>query len=453
MMHFSLIKGSFLLLMFVLSIEGTIALRNSLMSLIVLYLLFNQKILVSTYREILSSKELSSIVSSLLIFLLFVLLHSFFKSTDLFWSLDEWRAHLLYPVIYFFVGIMIANLVVTKKIASPQTFITAIFFSLFLHIIYIDLVGLESLIENGSMIRRYGGFMESPTTANYLTNILIAILSAEYVYRLRNKECFLKLSNAFLHLAMLACIFSTFIESLRLGDISLFLLGVSAAIIFSYKNNTYSKNHKRSITALIIFTLSIPITYNLNTDPRWGKLIETIPVAIETAQSHHWINKALPAPRTKSGYEVSGSNYERVAWSKKAIDYIYLDPLGIGFGRNAFGHAMQIYQSDIDASIPRGQTSHSSILDLTIGIGIFGTILWVFFIFKIAIFATNIFIKSNSYFSIITIFITIGYFSRGLVDANLRDHMFLQFMLLLGIILFFLFSENKKNEKDIHSKS
>jgi len=114
---------------------------------------------------------------------------------------------------------------------------------------------------------------------------------------------------------------------------------------------------------------------------------------------------------------------------------------------------MQIYQSDIDTPIPRGQTSHSSILDLTIGIGIFGTILWVFFIFKIAIFATNIFIKSNSYFSIITIFITIGYFSRGLVDANLRDHMFLQFMLLLGIILFFLFSENKKNEKDIHSKS
>jgi len=449
MMSFSIVKGLFLLLMFIISIEGTIALRNTLIVFIIAYLLFNKDILIETYCNVISSKELKSFSKLLLIFLSYVLVHTFFISIDFSWSFDEWRAHLLYPAIYFFIGMTVANFVIRKKIASAEVFLTAIFYSIFLHIIYIDLVGLDYLIENGTMLRRYGGLMESSTTANYLTNILIAIITAEYIFRLRNNKKFLIMSNGFLHLALIASIFSTFIEALRLGDISLVLLSISASIVFIYKNNRFSRNSKILIVSLIVIVLSIPLAYNLKSDPRWGKLIETVPVALDTANSEHWINDSLPPPKSSSGFEVAGSNYERIAWAKKSLEWIIEDPLGIGFGRNAFGHAMRIHHPDLENLIPVGQTSHSSILDLTIGVGIFGSILWIFFIFNIAIKAVKSFSRDGNYFSILALFITIGYFSRGLVDANMRDHMLLQFMLLLGIIVFYLANEINKDEEDL----
>jgi len=448
MMRFSIFQGILYLLLFIISIEGTIALRNLLIGLIFTYLIFNKSVLVETYNSVLSFKELKSLVNALLIFLTYVLVHTLFISEDFSWSLDEWRAQLLYPVIYFFIGLTIANLIKIKKLISLEAFLTAIFFSIFLHIIYIDLFGIDRLIDNGFMIRRYGGLMASPTSANYITNIAIAMLTSEYMYRLRNNKKFLRLPNGFLHFALVASIFSTFFESLRLGDISLVLLGISASFIFVYKNNSFSKNSKVLITSLIILVLSTPLAYNIKSDPRWGKLVETIPLAIDTSKSDHWINKSLPAPKSSSGYEVAGSNYERIAWAKKSIDYIILDPLGIGFGRNAFGHAMRMHHPDMIDLIPAGQTSHSSILDLTVGTGIVGLILWLIFVLKVALYAFKKFMQDGSFFSILTVFITVGYFSRGLVDANMRDHMFLQFMLLLGIIVFYLFSEEKKDEEN-----
>ena len=38
----------------------------------------------------------------------------------------------------------------------------------------------------------------------------------------------------------------------------------------------------------------------------------------------------------------------------------------------------------------------------------------------------------------------IGIVGRGFVDANMRDHMFLQFMIILGISLYFMISEKNK---------
>jgi len=98
-------------------------------------------------------------------------------------------------------------------------------------------------------------------------------------------------------------------------------------------------------------------------------------------------------------------------------------------------------------NINPGKTSHSSILDLTIGIGIPGLLLWCIFIFYISYVSFQFFSKKESFFSMLTLFISIGYFSRGIVDANLRDHMILQFMLILGLCLYFLFKE-EEIEKD-----
>jgi hypothetical protein len=338
-------------------------------------------------------------------------------------------------------GILLASYVSQSKDVTKETLITIFFYSIFIHILYLDLVALDKLFHDGVMMRRYGGLMDSPVQPNYLTNILLAMIIAEFVYRLRVKKQVLKVSNGVLYLLLIACIFSTFVEALRLGDIALVFLGIGSSMAFLYKNNQYSVGIKRFIATSLIIILTIPLAYNLNTDPRWAKLIETIPLAMDTYNSMHWLDRSQKAPKTESGHEVKGSNYERIAWAMKALEYSKENPMGVGFGRNAFGHAMEERHGSLAT---RGGSAHSSILDLTVGAGIFATLLWLFFVYRVSKIAVKNFEKYYDYFSLLTLFLIMGYVGRGFVDANMRDHMFLQFMLILGIAIYYMILKEDK---------
>jgi len=438
----SFILGMFSFLIFILSVNGTMALRNTLA---IIFLVSLVALVIkgrANLNSIFNNKEFRWISGSLVIFVIYILFHSIYLSHEMLWSLSEFKSHIFYPMIYFFMGISLAAYVFQSEHATKETLITILFFSLFIHILYIDLVAIDKLFHEGVMMRRYGGLMDSPVQPNYITNILLAMIIAEFVYRLRAKKTVLKVSNGVLYLLLIACIFSTFVEALRLGDIALVFLGIGSSVAFLYKNNQYSVGIKRSIATGLVVVLTIPLAYNLSTDPRWAKLIETIPLAIDTSNSMHWLDKSQEGPRTESGHEVKGSNYERIAWGVKSLEYVIDEPMGVGFGRNAFGHAMEKRHG---ALAERGWTAHSSILDLTVGAGVVATFLWLLFVYRVVKPAIKKFEKNYDYFALLTLFITMGYVGRSFVDANMRDHMFLEFMIILGISLFYMFLERDKS--------
>ena len=438
-MH-SFILGVFSFLIFILSINGTMALRNTLAVVLLVSLITLVIRGQANLNSIFKNKEFRWILGSLVVFVLYTLFHSIYLSHEMLWSLSEFKSHIFYPFLYFLMGVSLASYVSKSEKITKETLITILFYSIFIHILYIDLVAIDKLFHDGVMMRRYGGLMDSPVQPNYLTNILLAMIIAEFVYRLRVKKQILKVSNGVLYLLLIACIFSTFVEALRLGDIALVFLGIGSSMAFLYKNNQYSAGIKRLVATSLIVILTIPLAYNLNTDPRWGKLIETIPLAMDTPNSMHWLDRSLPAPKTESGYEVSGSNYERIAWAMKSIEYIIDKPHGIGFGRNTFGHAMEMQYPDL---ANRGSHAHSSILTLAVGTGVIGVFLWLIFVFTVVKASVKEFKLSFSYFSILTVFIIMGFVGRSFVDGNMSDHMFLQFMIILGISVFFLFKEGE----------
>ena len=439
-MH-SFILGLFSFLIFILSINRTMALRNALAVILLVSLITLVIRGQANLHSIFKSKEFRWIAGSLVVFVLYVLFHSIYLSHEMLWSLSEFKSHIFYPFLYFTMGILLASYVSQSKDVTKETLITIFFYSIFIHILYLDLVALDKLFHDGVMMRRYGGLMDSPVQPNYLTNILLAMIIAEFVYRLRVKKQVLKVSNGVLYLLLIACIFSTFVEALRLGDIALVFLGIGSSMAFLYKNNQYSVGIKRFIATSLIIILTIPLAYNLNTDPRWAKLIETIPLAMDTSNSMHWLDRSQKAPKTESGHEVKGSNYERIAWAMKALEYSKENPMGVGFGRNAFGHAMEERHGSLAT---RGGSAHSSILDLTVGAGIFATLLWLFFVYRVSKIAVKNFEKYYDYFSLLTLFLIMGYVGRGFVDANMRDHMFLQFMLILGIAIYYMILKEDK---------
>ncbi|MBC8146976.1 MAG: hypothetical protein H8E98_03190 [Bacteroidetes bacterium] len=417
-MH-SFVLGVFSFLIFILSVNGTMALRNTL-AVVLLVLLVTLVVRgQANLHSIFKNKEFHWIVGSLTVFVLYILFHSIYLSHEMLWSLSEFKSHIFYPFLYFLMGVSLASYVSKSEQITKETLITILFYSIFIHILYIDLVAIDKLFHDGVMMRRYGGLMDSPVQPNYLTNILLAMIIAEFVYRLRVKKQILKVSNGVLYLLLIACIFSTFVEALRLGDIALVFLGIGSSMAFLYKNNQYSVGVKRFIATSLIIVLTIPLAYNLNTDPRWAKLIETIPLAMDTSNSMHWLDRSQEAPKTESGHEVKGSNYERIAWVMKALEYSIEEPMGVGFGRNAFGHAMEDRHG---ALAPRGKTAHSSILDLTVGAGVFATLLWLFFVYRVAKVAVNQFKTDYDYFSLLSLFLIMGYVGRSFVDANMRDH-------------------------------
>ena len=439
-MH-SFILGLFSFLIFILSINGTMSLRNTLAVILLVSLITLVIRGQANLHSIFKSKEFRWIAGSLVVFVLYVLFHSIYLSHEMLWSLSEFKSHIFYPFLYFTMGILLASYVSQSEHITKETLITIFFYSIFIHILYLDLVALDKLFHDGVMMRRYGGLMDSPVQPNYLTNILLAMIIAEFVYRLRVKKQVLKVSNGVLYLLLIACIFSTFVEALRLGDIALVFLGIGSSMAFLYKNNQYSVGIKRFIATSLIIILTIPLAYNLNTDPRWAKLIETIPLAMDTSNSMHWLDRSQKAPKTESGHEVKGSNYERIAWAMKALEYSKENPMGVGFGRNAFGHAMEERHGSLAT---RGGSAHSSILDLTVGAGIFATLLWLFFVYRVSKIAVKNFEKYYDYFSLLTLFLIMGYVGRGFVDANMRDHMFLQFMLILGIAIYYMILKEDK---------
>mgnify|MGYP006080252395 CR=1 FL=1 len=435
------ILSIFALLMFILSIDGTITLRYLLIVTLFLSLFFSTKKNNEGLLILFDSKDFKLAIGFLGLFILYVFIHSVFISLEPDWSLSEFKSHIIYPSIYFFTGLLLANYINRSKKISKESFITVLFYSLFVHIIYLDFAAIDYLFHEGVMLRRYGGLMDSPVLPNYLTNILLAMIIAEFVYRLRTKKQVLKVSDSILYLFLAACIFSTFVEALRLGDIALVFLGIGSCMAFLYKNNDYSNKMKSFIGAALIFILTVPLMYNIATDPRWAKLIETVPVAVSSSEDSSFIDPAAPVLKTESGYEVTGSNYTRIVYAIKSFKYIIEDPMGVGFGRNAFGHALELRHPEY---AKRGMHAHSAILELSIGAGIIATMIWLSFVFVISKSAVIEFRRTLNYYAMLTLFLTMGFVGRGFVDANMRDHMFLQFMLMLGICIYFMIIEQSK---------
>lgn len=433
------------LLLFVLSIPGTNALRYVLAFtlLVLLSVIYYRN--SSEIQNILKHKQFRRLLLGLIVITIYILLHIIFVSHDMFWSIKEYKGHWIVPLLFFIVGVLLASVAQLKGHLTPRSLMTTIFFGMFLHIVYVDIVAIDKLIQGGTLISRYGGLTDSPVLANYLTNILLVLSAAEWVTRHRTGKKVLVLSNELLYLIFVLLILSTFIEGMRHGVVSLAFTGLATVFFYLYNNSNHSKRYKGVIGLLLVLLFSTPLAYNLKYDQRWQTLLETIPIALDTDSHKFWQGDQYDLPRLASGHQVSASNYQRMAWIKKGVEYIAHDPVGIGFGRNAFGHAVQMYENE---DLARGKHAHSSIIDFTVGVGIVGLIMWLIVVSYVIIFFLRSFKDRMDFYSMSGALFVSGFFFRSMVDSNMRDHIFQQFFLILGVILVLLIFEQLKSTHD-----
>lgn len=438
------ILSIFGLLIFVLNIPGSIALRNILAgSLLIILITYWVQAKISI-KPILSTKVFRGSLIILLILTIYIFIHSILIADEVGWSLSQYRTQWVYPMIYFMMGVSLACMASINQYFKVETLITFLFLSLFIHIIYIDLAAIYSYFETGTLLNRYGGLTKSPVLSSYVANILVSIIVVEFLYRLKKKKRMLKFGSFWLILILFSCIFASIIGGMRFGAISIFFMSLTAVTLIVIDNKNFNNKTKFIISISIIILCALPLTFNAKSDARWHSLVETIPIAIDLENNTFWRDKDREnIPKLKNGNPVDPSNYLRIAWAFKGIEYIKNDLFGIGYGRNVFGHAIQKYEKGFESL--RGNHSHSALIDFTIGVGVIGLLFWLFFVIRIILYSGLEFINSGYYFSLMSLFITSGFFVRSIIDSNMRDHMFKQYFLILGLSLTLAAFESKKN--------
>lgn len=194
-----------------------------------------------------------------------------------------------------------------------------------------------------------------------LNGMLFAILVADRVSRGLVPTISIGNSGTAGWLAAGASLLGDVVLRVRNGTL-ITLLQLLAAILLM------GRVHQRFL-ALIVVVVAVGAA-SISLDPRWSGLKESLVVGWNSP-TLYWqgFNEEL-RPRSTSGAPIEQSAYARAAWAHEAIKAIAENPLGLGFGRDGFGRAIEIkygYKGMV--------SSHSGWLDFALAVGIPGLIL------------------------------------------------------------------------------
>ncbi|MDR1999939.1 MAG: O-antigen ligase family protein [Zoogloeaceae bacterium] len=286
-------------------------------------------------------------------------------------------------------------------------------------------------LQEGQFPFQQTRIVENRTVLSYVTNLLLAFLCAETVVRLLYRHAYLPISAAGLVALFGLSLFCTYTLGTRNGTIGVLgLLASSTFVVWFAKRKAVDVKLQAGVLAVMLAGIAGFGWITYQSDPRWQTFQATVAVAWDTEHQAAWRDSELPYPLLPDGARAEESAYLRLAWGKAATQAIIAHPLGVGFNRSAFRQAMREVHPDYRSTTH----CHSGILDFTLGVGLPGLALWLTFLTVLGIHGWRAFFVRENPAGLLLLFVVAGYFSRSLVDSNIRDHMLEQFMFLAGML-------------------
>ena len=439
------INAGFLLLgflFFIWPVPGTISVRD--ISIFLVFIIF----LYSCFRTkplSLKTKELAPPFVILSVLTGWILLEALFISKETAWSLREISGQWLISLMVFVTAALAAVSAEDRTFFRGGNIMTMLFLILLAHILYVDLYAIYMFARTSVLPTWVAGFTGGKDKSSYLSHFLLMILCVEIYFRTRQKKGYLVINNSILFFALLLTLISIYLEAVRNGTVAAVLLLFAFILLYFFKTDR-SMRKLAIISSVIVLLLAFGYASSISPKSeqrhRWKTFLETLPLALDTQNNKAWLNaKKYPYPKLKNGETVAGSNYERIAWIKEGVVLVMENPLGVGFGRNAFGHAVK---SKYPAEDVIAAHSHSGIVDLAVGTGIPGLLLWVLFIGCLMLRSIEKFRNQESYYGLLLFFIAADFTMRSLVDSVLRDHMLQMFMFFAGLLYILMISEKEE---------
>jgi O-Antigen ligase len=346
------------------------------------------------------------------------------------WTLGEIRGQWLKGLAALLVGLWMGAAIANDERTTARA-LSAFALIGAAYVIYVDFIALGGLVQTGSVLQRFPVFGGGPDKANYVTNLFLVFLFAEGFQRLTGMGRVLRIGNAVLVLFVVAGLLAEYATGMRNGVAEVGISLLVLAVLFIRSNRQRAAFPALLGGAAVSVAIVGALAYlNYQSDPRWRTFEETAAIAWDTNTHKSWLNEQkYPLPRLRDGNFVDGSAYERITCIKEGGRLVLDHPLGIGFGRNAYGHGLK-------AKFGEGGLghSHSGIIDLAIGTGFPGALLWLAFVGSLIIVGWRRFAAAPDYPPLLLLLVATGYGSRMLVDSIIRDHMLQQFLFLAGLL-------------------
>lgn len=350
---------------------------------------------------------------------------------------------------------MMAKQAEKKGPHGVQVLLKTVFYTLLLQVSLHDLLGALYFVSTGEQPFRQAPVLYLPILIkvvqsgepwthafigqyfekfSFVNNTFAAILIAEILQRVIDKRRWLEVPNWLLGVSMLLVLLCSYWLRVRNGNLGLVFLIVVAGLLalVRVRQRFQTRNLLMVIAVMVVGLISVCAVF-WKSDARWQTFAETIPIALDTEANKAWLlNKTIPYPYLSNGSQVDVSNYERIAWIKEGLKLGWENPLGSGMNRNAFFDGLdRKYPS---AGVVRGGHSHSGLVDFFIANGLPGLILWLAFLLSLTLLGWRTCSGANMALGLMLIFLNSGFFSRSLVDSNIRDHVLQQFLFMAMLL-------------------
>ena len=443
---FNFVLALLFVLMFIWQMPGTIALRNSTLAVLMLCTVF----LFASVRRV----NVGFVFKQPAMIGLFAL--TGWLTISLLWaveprlSIGELKGQWLISVACAVTGGLLASVAALVSKDGVRKGAQAVFLGLLGLVVLHDLFYLAYWSETGdipfrsapvldfaniiSVVKEGKPFAEGVSGNNgdkfsYVSNMLAAFVVAELLQRVLFKKSWITISWPLLLLSGVAVLVCTYLLNFRNGNIGLLLLIAFAGFMVLVR---LAKQWPLKKTGIVVSVFAISFVgfagALYKADARWQSFAETVSIALDTKTHQAWRLKGEPYPLLQSGQRVDKSNYERVAWITEGIKLVADNPMGTGYNRNAFGDGIdRKYQMN---GVYRGGHAHSGLIDFAIANGVPGLILWLAFLGALFYTGWVAFMGGQIAPAMALMFIVSGFFSRSMVDSNIRDHMLQQFMFL-----------------------
>jgi len=391
--------------------------------------------------------RLLSIITSLraqtllfVLFLFWVLILALFITDDSKWAFKEIQTQWVMGLLALIFGAGGAALSVKERVLDIRALLTIIFWALAVHVLIIDIDGIHLLIramDSGvsfqgltAVTAGVGGLTIGPIDASLLASLLFVFLLSEAISRTVYKKKLLQIPLFILLISLFLVLLASLLTGVRnIVEVPAVIAG--ALLVLLAYGGAPRKKALYALLLLVPLAISV-VVFIYNSDKRWAGLLDTFSVVMAEEEPARIIANIDTAHYDEFSRSISVniSNYVRLAKYRVALNVIRENPLGIGFGRNAFGHYLKgRYRSGA------GFNSDSSLLDITIGTGLVGVALFGALIFSMLAVTFRAFINRGDFYALLLYLVIICFSARMVFDSVLRDHFLEMFMFITGLLI------------------
>jgi len=389
----------------------------------------------SSAKKNLNFSKIKFVLIAIWVLTFYILINGFFVTPDIKEMVSTWDGQWLRPVLLFCAGLVLLPTLQSQlpSISAARFFTLVVLF--FWGVVCIHLLDTIWLYWRDGVIH-WGEtrIVFNRTRMSFQVNMITGFILAELLARGLLHQRFLRLKTSVLALMLVCNLVCTALVDTRWGTIGLVGSLFSTFVLLSFHSMRRSRVVLTGSILIAIIIASVLLGYaSWKTDPRWQSLESDAIAGWNAPFTSFCYNKTNGlVPLNNLGREMDHSNGCRASFFRQGWGLVAEHPAGMGPRKEAFRYVLRRDTQDNRINIPH---SHYGLIEFGIQNGIAGIAGWLILLAGCWYVGWREFRHGNTMVGMFLLLFTIGFFSRTMVDHNLKDHYLEQYMLLTGLLI------------------